>query len=402
MNPSPAPDFALLSAVDITAFSGSLFTRANPLSATSFTNKIYEDMITFLNGRGMNTGLDLSAQLLTSSNFGTNWHIGINANDKIEVSSTHAFRIKYNSSSSLDGVTDVLGIGNSFVLYVGSATIGSPLLSFAATAPNEWLRGEIVSFSYIIEEIGGGGASFTWNFSGGAQDLIVACRARGNADIDDSIECLEAEDLAIHAGTDIRWMLDNNGHVKCSYASALNITWNNDEFRNRLGFKGNETIETVNLYSVITASHPCPGVLKPTRPYQSSHISIKNISQARRKISGGYTANYVGTYIITNLIYDLDARLDTVDLYRHFTNKFINFISEGERINFYQVWGDSRRALITEDVNTDQVAHDLIYTSSRNGYEGRIRASLITKDYDLIYPLSLRRRVPVKMKLEHL
>ena len=100
--------------------------------------------------------------------------------------------------------------------------------------------------------------------------------------------------------------------------------------------------------------------------------------------------------------YDLDARLDSVDLYRHFTDKFINFISEGERINFYQVWGDSRRSLISEDVNSDQAAHGLVFTSSRNGYEGRIRASLITKEYELVYPSNLRRRVPVRMRLEHL
>jgi len=403
MNPSPSPDFALLSAVDITAFAGNLFTRTGSISAGLFTKKVYEDMITFLNGRGMSSGNDLPALLLASSNFGTDWHIGIDANDKVEISSTHNFRIKFNSASTADGLTDVLGIGTSFVAYSGSsATIGSPLLTYAITAPNDWLRGEMISFSYIIEEVGGGAASFTWNFAGGAQDLIVACRARGNADIDDSAECLESEDLIKHAGSDIRWYLDNSGHVKCSYVIAPDITWDNNDFRNRLGFTGNETVETVNFYSVITATHPAPGVLKPTRPYQASHLSVENVSQARRKISGGYTANYVGTYITTSLLFDLDARLDTVDLYRHFTDKFINFISEGERINFYQVWGDSRRTLISEDVNSDQPAHDLVYTSSRNGYEGRIRASLITKEYELAYPSNLRRRVPVRMRLEHL
>ena len=403
MNPSPSPDFALLSAVDITAFSGDFFTRTNAVNATQFTKKVYEDMITFLNGRGMSNNLDLSSQLLTASNFGTNWHVGIDANDKVEVSSTHNFKIKFNSASTLDGVTDVLGIGTSFIAYSGSsATIGNPLLTYAITASNDWLRGEIVSASYIVEEVGGGAASFTLNIVGGAQDLIVLCRARGNADIDDSAECLEAEDLAKHPGTDIRWYLNNDGHVKCSYVTASNITWVSDEFRNRLGFTGNETVETVNLYSVITATHPAPGVLKPARPYQASHLSVENVSQARRKISGGYTANYVGTYITTSLLFDLDARLDSVDLYRHFTDKFINFISEGERINFYQVWGDSRRSLISEDVNDDQAAHDLVFTSSRNGYEGRIRASLITKEYELVYPSNLRRRVPVRMRLEHL
>lgn len=406
MNPSPSPDFALLSAVDITAFSGNFYTRSNTVKATLFTNKIFEDIISFLNGRGMSSGLDLSSQLLASSNFGTAWHVGIDANDKVEVSSSHAFRIKFNTSSTLTSVTDILGIGDSFVLYSGNATIGSPRLTYAATAPSDWLRGEIISFSYIIEEVGGGANTFTWNFTGGAQDLIVACRARGNGDIDDSAECLEAEDILANSATDIRWFINNDGHVKCSYVVVPNITWNNDEFKARLGFTGFETVETINLYSVITATHPCPGVLKPTRPYQSSHLSVDNVSQARRKIDGSYTSNYVGTYIYTNLMYDLDARLDTIDLYRHFTNKFINFIGEGERVNFYQVWGDSRRTIITEDTstnpNSNQPAHDLVFTSSRNGYEGRIRGSLLTKDYDLSYPSNLRRRVPVRMRIAHL
>ncbi len=69
MNPSPSPDFALLSAVDITAFSGDFFTRSNSIYSSLFTKKVYEDMITFLNGRGMSSNLDLSSQLLTASNF---------------------------------------------------------------------------------------------------------------------------------------------------------------------------------------------------------------------------------------------------------------------------------------------------------------------------------------------
>ena len=177
MNPNPAPNFALMSSVDISNFDGSLFTRTNSISASNFTKTVYEDMISFLNGRGMQVGYDLPAQLLTTSTFGTDWHIGIDNNDKVEISSTHTFQIKFNSASTITGNKDILGIGDSFVLYSGGATIGSPVLPYKVTSPSDWKRGEIVAFSYIIEEVGSGTASFTWNFTGGAQDLIVACRS---------------------------------------------------------------------------------------------------------------------------------------------------------------------------------------------------------------------------------
>lgn len=401
MNPNPAPNFALMSSVDISAFSGAFFSRTSTISASIFNKTVYEDMITFLNGRGMQVGYDLPAQLLTTSTFGTDWHIGIDNNDKVEISSTHTFQIKFNSASTITGNKDILGIGTSFIQYSGSATIGTPLLAYKVTSPNEWKRGEIVAFSYIIEEIGGAG-SFTWNFTGGAQDLIVACRARGNGDLDDSTECLEQIDIDKHPGNDIRYYLNDDGKVVTSYLVVPDITWNSIEFRNRLGFTGNETVQTINFYSVVVADNYCPGVLIPSRPYQDNYLDVLNSSESRRKIGGGYVSNYVGTYISTNLMFDLDARLDQIDLYRHFTNNFINYISSGERINFYQVLGDSRRSSISASYTVDQPAHDLLYTSSRNGYEGRVRASMRNESFNLSYPTRLRKRVPINMRLEHL
>ena len=402
MNSNPAPNFALLASVDISSFSGDILTRTSAITASDFTTKTYEDMTSFLNGRGMASGLDLSSQVATQSTFGTDWHIGIDANDKIEISSTHDFKIKFNTGSTIVGNTDVLGIGSSYVNTSGSATIGTPLLAYKVTAGSEWTRGEIVGFSYKIEEIGGGAGAFTFNFIGGAQDLAIACRSRGNGDIDDLTECLESEDLAKHSGSDIRWYLNDSGKVVCSYVLASNITWNNSEFKKLLGFTGDESVESINAYSVVTASNYAKGVLVPSRPYQDNYLTVENVSQSRRLIGGSYVSNYVGTYITTVLRFDLDARLDQIDLYRHFTNNFISFISSGERINFYQVWGDSRRAMISADADSDQPAHDLLFTSSRNGYEGRIRASLLTDNFTLQYPTGLRRRVPVSMRLEHL
>ena len=401
MNPSPSPNFALLASTDFSQINSKPLVRgATAIDGLWLSD--YEDMISFLNGRGMANGKNLPDSLLALSNFGTNWHIGINANDKIEISSTHAFRIRFDPASAFVNDTDVLGIGTNWVLYDGSATIGSPLLSFKATAPSEWLRGEIISFSYEIEEVGSGSGAFLFNFSGGSQDLIVACRERGNGDIDDlNSGTLEGADVTATSG-DTRWYINNDGHVVNSSIGITALTWSDTSFRDFLGFTGDESSTSVNGYTVLTATYPCEAVLVPSRPYQQNHISTENASQSRRKIGGGYTSNYVGTYNTTVLGFDLDANLDLINLYQHFIHKFINHASKGERVNFYQVWGDSRRSLISSDVNADQPAHDLIYTSSRNGFEGRIRGCMITTEFNLMFPNNMRRRVPVNMRIEHL
>jgi len=402
MNPSPSPNFALLTGLDMSSFPTRAGTRgATGIDVTWLSN--YEDMISMLNGRGMATGKDLPAYCLASSNFGTDWHVGIDENDKLEISSDATFRIRFNSSSTLDGVTDVFGIGTTFINSNAGGSVLGPKLLNLVTAPSEWLRGEIVSFSYEIEQTSGGSNTFLFNFTGGAQDLVVACRERGNADIDDGSNSLEAADVAAVSG-DSRWYVNNDGYVVNSSLALSPWVWNSTDtsLRNFLGFTGQESTTTVNSYTVLTATHPCSGVLVPSRPYQRHHINVENVAQSRRKIGGGYTSNYIGSYRDSVLDFDLDARLDLIDLYQHFIHNFVPLCSQGERINFYQVWGDSRRSLITADVNSAQPAHDLIYTSSRNGFEGRIRGSMVSSQFDLMFPNNMRRRVPVGMRIEHL
>lgn len=401
MNPSPSPNFALLTSTDFSNAAARVGSRG-ALPVLSSWSSDYEDVISFLNGRGMSSSHDLSAQLLALSNFGSSWKVAIDANDKVEISSDVAFKIQFNTSSTFTGVADVLGIGTSFISSGGASGI-SPFLANAVSAPSEWIRGEIVAFSYTIQEVGGS-SQFTFNFAGGAQDLVVACRSRGNGDIDDlNTGTLEGADVAL-TSADTRWFVNNDGHVVNSSIGASAWSWNSSDtsIRDYLGFTGNETTTVVNSYTTLTATHPCSGVLVPSRPYQQNHVNVENVAQSRRKIGGGYTSNYIGTYRTSVLGFDLDARLDLIDLYQHFIHKWVTHASEGERVNFYQVWGDSRRSLITGDVTSSQPAHDLIFTSSRNGFEGRIRSSIVSNQFDLMFPNNMRRRVPVTMRLEHL
>ena len=231
-------------------------------------------------------------------------------------------------------------------------------------------------------------------------------RASGSGDADDlgltSLQALD-NDAAGASADDITWNLTSSGFTQCTFRTSLGgITWVSTALRNLLGFTGLETAVVDGTRSRLTSTYRIQGVLFPSRPYQNHHLKVENLSQSRRKIGGGYTSNYIGTYVTSSLLFDLDANLDSHDDYRHMTNKFAPLCSNGEQVNFYQAWGDSRRTLISEDVNADQPAYDSLYTSEGNGDTGRIRGTLLTAEFDLSYPTRLRRRVPVNMEIEHL
>jgi len=106
--------------------------------------------------------------------------------------------------------------------------------------------------------------------------------------------------------------------------------------------------------------------------------------------------------VVSSLLFDLDALLDQVSDYRHFSNRWLPLCSSGERVNFYQGWGDSRRSLRSAQVTASQPAYDTLYSSEDDGEYGRIRGSLLTSEFGLVYPGRLKRRVPVQMEIEHL
>jgi hypothetical protein len=372
---NPAPDFALLSSVDATEWSGvELFDRSggSPVSFPTFASGqgIYEDAITLLNGRGNDSANTLSGVINAVATFGT-W------------------------------TATLLG-------FVDDAT-----LTTSKKAPNDWARGvhpasTLYQYSISMTFTDGGSNTFTLNENIAFQDVPTLLRERGSVgDADDTnpTNNIEALDQSAQSSTGLRWYLNDDGFVACEYLTSLGaISWSSTTFRDRLGFNGTETPVAEPPFSIITAKYRMPGTLFPSRPVQRSHLKVDQVSQARRLIGGGYVSNFVGSYITSVVNFDLDARLDQIDLYRHFTNKFMQYISSGERINYYQGWGDSRRALIHADVtiaSTDE--YTVLYTSEDNGDQGRIRGSVTPlTTVDLVYPGDLRRKVPVTLEIEHL
>ena len=394
---NPSPNFALLSAFNARTWSGvNVFNRSsNNVTLPTFGTGegIYDDAISFLNGRGSESGFAMSDLLQSTSNFGTNWSVSINSSDKVLISCDDSFKVRLKSGD------DILGLG--------SSTFATAATSF--TCPNDWTRGSDLDDSQYEFQNAAGSSSFSFVITGrlNVQDLIVAIRERGTtSDVDDvnTANNLEKRDLVANTASQyIKWYINDNGHVECMYSNAINdITWVSTSFRDRLGFSGNET-PSGTFFKKLSADYPLPGALYPTRPYQDHHMQTQTVSQSRRKIGGGYASNFVGSYVQSILSFDLDALLDTKDLYRHFTNNFIEYIGNGERITFYQNVGDSRRSLITSGINVSQPAYDLLFTSEDNGNTGRIRCSLVDANtINLVYPNRLKRRVPVSLVLEHL
>tara|TARA_Y100000114_G_scaffold151489_1_gene168294 strand:- start:901 stop:2103 length:1203 start_codon:yes stop_codon:yes gene_type:complete len=394
---NPSPNFALLSAFNARTWSNvNVFDRgSNNVTLPTFATGegIFDDAISFLNGRGSESGFAMSDLLQATAPFGTSWSVTINSSDKVVISCNDQFKIRFKSG------VDVLG--------VGSSSFSTAATSF--TCPNDWTRGSYLQTATYAFLDSSDSNLFSFAIQGGlnAQDLIVAIRERGTVnDVDDvnSTNCLEKLDLnANTASTYIKWYINDNGHVECMYSNAVgDVAWVSTTFRDRLGFSGNET-PSGTLTRTLTADYPLPGTLYPSRPYQDHHMQTQTVSQSRRKIGGGYASNFIGSYVQSILLFDLDALLDSIDLYRHFTNNFISFIGNGERITFYQNVGDSRRSLITSGVTLNQPAFDLLFTSEDNGNTGRIRCSLVDANtINLAYPNRLKRRVPVSLLMEHL
>jgi len=393
---NPAPQFALLTEYDMRAYAGvEVFDRSGGSAVSLGAGAIFEDLMFFLNRRCSPADQMWQGQADTVKSFGTSWTITINEDDKVTVTSDADFEIR-----SI-GTVDALGFGS---VAVGATLVGS---DYVATAPNDWTRGSIdlEDVKYRLDEVGGAN---TFNFPSvkiHMQDVTVGMRNKStinDADAFSSLASLEELDRAANPGYFITWFIDDSGRVNCSYVSgAGDISWSSTEIRNLLGFTGDET-PTGTTHKLLTATYTASGVLIPSRPYQSHHLRGENVAQARRLIGGGYVSNHIGTYVTSVLRFDLDALLDSSDDYRHFTDRWVPYCSPGERVNFYQGWGDSRRALPSASVNSSQPAYDTLYTSEDNGEYGRVRGSLTTESFDLIYPGRLKRRVPVTMEIEHL
>jgi len=406
-----APTFGLISSFDPTPWAGEIIFRrgaTNVTGSAAWTVPV-EDALTLLTGRGSEVGNTFGEQLaaeLATQGIGGTWAASLERNDKLRVKVSGAGAAAFSL-----GITgpDWSGLGGT----VSSAFI---LGEHIVDMPINWLRGNLdqpmVFFTQGWMSFKAPAATVVQR----VQDVPTYLRTLGNGDDDDT---LPTTNLAVldNAANDpatkrIRWGIDGEGHVYCTYPNGISaITWVSTTFRDRLGFTGvvadlgRDALVydgSIGLYT-LTAANPLPGLLIPSRPMESQEYNVDLVSSGRRKISGGWVSNRIGSYVGETIRFFVDGPADIKDLTRHFTNHFVGYINQGARINVYQDWGDSRRALAEDDVTDSQRAYDLLYTSEENGFRGRVRGSMSsTGPYQLTYPQRLRRRSPITIRIEEL
>lgn len=395
-----APTFALLTAFDARTWSGVTVATHDSTNITLPTygtgEGVYEDALFFLNGRGSDTSNTLGTLIQTLSNFGT-WSARLNSSDKVQIVCNEAFTLSTNYTG-----TDELGVGSSDITSVVDGS------DHVATCAVDWERGPYRGARYTLTQTASPNNSFNMpSATADAQDITCMLRQRGSvSDADDALSSnsLEATHISALSNVNVRWILNETGHVELRYASSVGaFAWVSTTFRDRLGFSGNESPAVDGSWRVITADYPCGGVLVPTRPLDDHHLSVETVGNSRRLINGGYTSQYTGTYTRSIIRLHIDAEADVRDLYRHFEAEWLQYCGLGERVNLYQDWGDSRRAIRTAQVNASQSAYDTQSTSELNGQRGRIRGHLIGHGLiDLDYTTRIRRRVPVQLTIEHI
>lgn len=386
-----APNFCLMTDFDARPFTGTLYTAQNQSVVLPTASQIvFDNPIQFLNGQGMSENYSLKKDL--EADKGETWTISIDSQDRIKWERSIGINMDITTNS---GGGQIWGLDNDYYEMISTEP---------AVFPNDWQRGNLVFWQSGNSNYG----KITYSGSGTvspsaypnfplAQDMISLLSVRsGNGQY-----CLQSrEELSF--GQAHQWILRDDGRVVriSSFSSPL-FSWVDTTFRDRLGFSGNE--QWVSLYGrkALIADHVMPGVLYPSRPVQDHHISFDRVSEYQRKIGGGFTSNFIGNYVKSNLSFHLDAYADIQNDYRFFSDTLGAYFYKGAKINFFQGVGDPRLARITNDITSSNPAYSLTHTSENNGDQGVIRGTITNITSELSYDGMIRRRVPITMEIEH-
>lgn len=408
----PHPRFALASRFDARRWTGhDLFKRGDgdPVAMPAFDlgEGLYEDALAFLHGYGSGRAFGARVAPYAIS-------FSLTSDDRIRILNT--------------GIANATLQASPFNAWWGLPTIATviPLGGGTLTGSNEWRRGLVWSgLSATPPRL-----TFTVTGQLGSfrcppepsimQNIIIGLRERGEEeDLDDKgLITLEDLDNATNDATDlsIRWGITDEGHVYWSSTHPdceEGITWLSDTLRRRLGFSGLETVYTDDpggieggissgylCFSI--ADKPLPGFITPTRPLHVQDPYQEEEGDQKRLTNGSWASHSIGSFRGYDIEFFLDGPDDTVDLHREYLLLRQTYCRLGEPLTLFQDWGDSRRALEAYHVDVLQPAYDLLYTSDRNGYRGRVRCRLsaTTGRAEAAWDGDFRRRAPVQLSLD--
>lgn len=333
---------------------------------------VYLDVVHFLNGYGSAVAFDADLAAWDVS-------IALTEEDRIQIVNDNA-ALKVTLTASADNAWWGLPV-EGFEIENGGGTL---------TGTQEWRRGLVWNghatipprLAFTVE--GEVGTFYAPAETGFLQSIITGLREWGEVGGPDDTTATPLETLDNdendNLGRGYRWFVTDDGHVGwcgTSPAAGAGITWLNLDFMRRLGFTGLEQVrDDGDGFFYAIADNPCPGLLIPSRPLARQTAIQDEESSTLRLTDGSYASSWIGSYLGYEIEFILDGPDGAVDLHRHWLDMRRLYLHAGEPVTLYQSWGDPRRALHPSQVDVEQPAYDLSYTSERAGYRGRILCRL--------------------------
>ncbi len=402
---SDAPPFALMTEVSRVGQTGVAMFDRGAGNVNSSSTEYFEDVIDELNGRGSGNPRDLQNDIDAVFGVG-NVTLSLGPDDLLTMAVINP----------LDTLEIIPSPDNTAFGYI-AAGHGAAI---TINAPDNWTRGTIrnkhlgITFTPLL------GAPVTAVIPRSAyqsQSMIHMLRERGlllDADDNHVADNVEALDQALHAVEKIHWGITDDGHVYSAWDTTTGIgdlTWVNTALRDYLGFTGADTYtnylsaSTGFTVRVVVATHPCSGVLVPTRAWESLQPWYNETTRTLELTDGDVVSSHVGNADGWLLSFWLDAQADDRVLWRNWQERFLQYVPLGGRVNLYQQHGDPRRAQATFGAGVTSAnapVYTVLDTPEKDGERGRLRLLRDPRDSKLrnVRPEKLlRRRVRTRMML---
>lgn len=362
---------------------------------------VFGDVLDMLTGRGSRSSGTDAVNLASAASTATATPVvaSITADDRIQLVFTGATSVVLSpSANNTQWGFDPAG-------QVSTAGSGSTQV---LTAVSGWTRGNISVTRFNL--IRGASNGLVPRVPGlRVHSILDTVRAWGSADADDLNPTDNLCRLDFDAPKYIRWGVTADGHVFCSRETLAvsDVTWVSTSFRDALGFTGLETPVVDGVVSTTTATYPCPGLLTPSRPFDTIDRGMQARFGASLASNGGaYVTSWLDrvTYGVALL---LDGPADRIDRQDHMLRAVLPAMPPGARVTVYQDWGDYRRAARTADTSNPAVAprvapYSLLYTSQRDGEYGRLLCRRDPGESGALvaaWPDRIKRRMPVVMQV---
>lgn len=406
----PHPRFGVLSQVDLRLLADTLVFGRNggglvTLPDFALDEGIFLDPFDALCGHGSDPlrswSADLKAGIAAAGGLASDIDIALNADDRFEIT----------WADPGGTITITPSAGNVWWGWpaAGAGPFGPGPTTI--TAPMEWRRGMFTNGTdapppRLGMSLDGGGTFEVPLSPAWVQDMRIGQRERGNlGDLDDQrpLQCIEAIDNDANDPVNrrIRWGVTDDNHVFWSapvgLASGVDpIVWQNDTFRDRLGFDGTEGVGATGLtaddvtYQI--ANREMPGNIQPTRPWKLATRFTEIDTREAVLLDRRRFRILLGDFTGWDIDFWIDGPGDRKDVHQAWIEETARLLATGA-CTLVMDWGDSRRSRRLGQYSD-------LYTVELEGYRGRRRVYFdAPKRLAVRWKEGLMRRAPASITL---